>query len=259
MKDPAMTDDPNADLVEMLCAAEPSLDAEWFEGSVKEQHPITLWPNGLQRLLAWANARRDAAVERKNESFQKRVDDWIQYCFGPKIGADRTERNHRFLEEALETVQSGGCTASEAHQLVDYVYGRPIGEMDQEVGGVMVTLAALCNAHGVDLDAAAERELARVWVKSEKIRAKQAAKPKHSPLPERVTQDPRDAEIARLRSALEAAQTHIADLRERDYDSFTVEGDPDTMSDDEATIVQEHDDVLSIIAAALSGTEARNA
>src|SRR6185312_2284310 len=62
---PAMTDDPSADLVEMLCAAEPSLDAEWFEGSVKEQHPITLWPNGLQRLLAWANARRDAAVEAK--------------------------------------------------------------------------------------------------------------------------------------------------------------------------------------------------
>src|SRR6185437_3302550 len=62
---PSSPSDPNADLVEMLCAAEPSLDAEWFEGSVKEQHPITLWPNGLQRILAWANARRDAAVEAK--------------------------------------------------------------------------------------------------------------------------------------------------------------------------------------------------
>src|SRR6185312_687271 len=59
---PSLPSDTNIDLVEMLCAAEPSLDAEWFEGSVKEQHPITLWPNGLQRLLAWANARRDAAV-----------------------------------------------------------------------------------------------------------------------------------------------------------------------------------------------------
>src|SRR6185312_17470516 len=62
---PSLPSDTNIDLVEMLCAAEPSLDAEWFEGSVKEQHPITLWPNGLQRLLAWANARRDAAVEAK--------------------------------------------------------------------------------------------------------------------------------------------------------------------------------------------------
>lgn len=116
-------------------------------------------------------------------SFQARVDDWIQCCFGPAIGADRVERNHRFIEEALELVQSGGCTASEAHQLVDYVFGRPVGEMTQEIGGVMNTLAALCNAHDIDLDEAAETELRRVWAKSDEIRAKQAAKPKHSPLP----------------------------------------------------------------------------
>lgn len=116
-------------------------------------------------------------------SFQVRVDDWIQHCFGPAIGADRVERNHRFIEEALELVQAGGCTASEAHQLVDYVFGRPVGEMTQEVGGVMNTLAAFCNTYGVDLDEAAETELRRVWAKSDQIRAKQAAKPKHSPLP----------------------------------------------------------------------------
>lgn len=115
--------------------------------------------------------------------YQSRVDAWIQACFGPVIGADKTERNHRFLEEAMELVQAGGCTASEAHQLVDYVFGRDVGEMGQEVGGVMNTLAALCTAHGVDLDAEAEKELARVWTKVAAIRAKQAAKPKHSPLP----------------------------------------------------------------------------
>lgn len=76
-----------------------------------------------------------------------------------------------------------GCTASEAHQLVDYVYGRPVGERAQEVGGVMVTLAALCLAQGLAMHAAGETELARIWTKVEAIRAKQAAKPKHSPLP----------------------------------------------------------------------------
>jgi NTP pyrophosphatase (non-canonical NTP hydrolase) len=115
--------------------------------------------------------------------FQDRVDAWIQHCFGPAIGADKVERNHRFIEEALELVQAGGCTASEAHQLVDYVFGRPVGEMGQEVGGVMNTLAALCTAHGIDLDHEAEKELQRVWQKLDQIRAKQAAKPKHSPLP----------------------------------------------------------------------------
>jgi hypothetical protein len=48
----------------------------------------------------------------------------------------------------------------------------------------MVTLAALCLAHGLDMHDAAETELARIWTKVEAIRAKQAAKPKHSPLPE---------------------------------------------------------------------------
>lgn len=117
-------------------------------------------------------------------SFQSRVYPWLIACFGEEISNDRMERNHRFLEESLELVQSTGCTQSEAHQLVDYVYGRPTGEPYQEVGGVMVTLAALCLANGLDMHANGEIELERIWTKVEKIRAKQAAKPKHSPLPE---------------------------------------------------------------------------
>lgn len=119
-----------------------------------------------------------------SESFQIRVKRWLLACFGIEIASDKIERNHRFLEEALELVQSGSCTRSEAHQLVDYVYDRPIGEMKQEVGGVMNTLAAFCCAYDIDLNAAAEAELVRVWTKVEQIRAKQVAKPKHSPLAE---------------------------------------------------------------------------
>lgn len=117
-------------------------------------------------------------------AFQERVWRWLEACFGSTISSDKPERNHRFLEEALELVQATGCTASEAHQLVDYVFGRPVGEPHQELGGVMVTLSALAQAHGLDVEIAAEDELARVWGKIEQIRAKQAAKPKHSPLPQ---------------------------------------------------------------------------
>ena len=117
-------------------------------------------------------------------TFQQRVQPWMMACFGAEISADRKERNHRFLEEAVELVQSCGCTQSEAHQLVDYVFGRPVGEPAQEVGGVMVTLAALCLANDLDMHQAGETELARIWTKVEAIRAKQAAKPKHSPLPQ---------------------------------------------------------------------------
>ncbi|WP_240478618.1 DUF4406 domain-containing protein [Pseudomonas cremoricolorata] len=115
--------------------------------------------------------------------FQSRVQPWLMECFGEMIAGDREERNHRFLEEALELVQALGATADEAHQLVDYVFGRAVGEPAQEVGGVMVTLAALCLANGLDMHQLAETELARIWTKVEQIRAKQTSKPQFGPLP----------------------------------------------------------------------------
>lgn len=123
------------------------------------------------------------AVTNDAWCFQSRVSRWMQATFGPKISADTTERNHRFLEEGLELVQACGCTASEAHQLVDYVFGRPVGDKPQEIGGVMVTLAALCEAQELSMDHCGDIELTRCWSNIKKIRAKQAAKPKHSPLP----------------------------------------------------------------------------
>lgn len=117
-------------------------------------------------------------------TFQERVDRWLVACFGNQIARDPIERNHRFLEEALELAQSCDCTKEEVLQLVDYVYGRDKGEIRQEVGGVMNTLAALCLSRDIDMIEAGHIELDRCWTKVEKIRAKQAAKPKFSPLPQ---------------------------------------------------------------------------
>jgi hypothetical protein len=134
---------------------------------------------------------------------QHRVQPWMMECFGPTISADKQERNHRFLEEALELVQACGATQSEAHELVDYVYGRPVGEPSQEVGGVMITLAALCLANDLNMHQAGEVELARIWTKVEQIRAKQAAKPKHSPLPAAPAQEQwTDEQIVSLLASL---------------------------------------------------------
>lgn len=116
--------------------------------------------------------------------YQIRVRRWMLATFGKVIMMDKQERNHRFLEESLELVQACGCTESEAHQLVDYVFNRPVGEVNQEVGGVVVTLNALCIAQDIDCLKAGETELQRCWENLEKIRDKQASKPKHSPLPQ---------------------------------------------------------------------------
>lgn len=131
-------------------------------------------------------------------TYQNRVDAWMQACFGPEISADVVERCHRFLEEALELVQACGGTTEDAHKLVDYVFNRPVGEVNQEVSGVSVTLAALCNTMRVDITDAAEKELARIWTKVEAIRKKQATKPKGSPLPQAQYTSPAPSEAYRL-------------------------------------------------------------
>lgn len=117
--------------------------------------------------------------------FQARISVWMQQCFGPVISADKLERNDRFLEEALELTQASGYDEERAHALVDYVFGRPQGDINQEVGGVMVTLAAHCLAHGVEMDLAGEDEYQRISTPEtiEKIRTKQAGKPTGSALP----------------------------------------------------------------------------
>ena len=117
------------------------------------------------------------------ESFQDCVNKWMFECFGEDIPKDTIERNYRFLEEALELVQACGCTKNAAHQLVNYVFNRPIGDKAQEVGGVLVTLAALGSAQSIDIQGAGENELIRIWDNVNQIREKQRNKPLRSPLP----------------------------------------------------------------------------
>lgn len=116
--------------------------------------------------------------------FQLRVREWVSACFPTRSQLDREERTHRFLEEALELAQAHGCTKADALALVEYVFARPDGEPLQETGAVLVTLAALSNTVGIDMNEAGERELERNWSRIDKIREKQASKPQGSALPQ---------------------------------------------------------------------------
>lgn len=115
---------------------------------------------------------------RISDSFQYRVGQWADVCFTASVALDKAERNHRFLEESLELVQSLDCSREDAHALVDYVYDRLVGEPRQEVGGVMITLAALCRANGLDMETAGETELDRIWSKISVIRRTNKTKPR---------------------------------------------------------------------------------
>jgi hypothetical protein len=121
----------------------------------------------------------------REQAFQQRVEPWFRECFPPAVCNDRLERGDRLLEEVLELLQSGDYPPERVAALVAYTWGRPKGEPVQEVGGVMVTLAAYCIAHDLDMADAGEIELSRINQPHiiKKIRAKQAAKPTGSALP----------------------------------------------------------------------------
>jgi NTP pyrophosphatase (non-canonical NTP hydrolase) len=109
--------------------------------------------------------------------------EWANTCFGPDIVNNLEERNYRFLEEALELVQSLHCSKEDAHKLVDYVYNKPVGDPEQETGGVLVSLALLCYINNIDLNEAFHHALIDNYDRIEKIRLKQSQKPAIGPLP----------------------------------------------------------------------------
>ena len=164
--------------------------------------------NNLDRAIYLAESHIDTP------SFDAKTCEWLVECFGPEIAMDIIERNHRFLEESLELVQACGCSRSEAHQLVDYVFGRAVGNKNQEVGGVMITLRALCFAQCIDAEEQGYIELERISDPDTMaaIRTKQANKPKMSPLPERpISQALADIKAERIRQIDKEGFTPVHD------------------------------------------------
>lgn len=148
------------------------------------QHTIKDHFGGWTALREFIEWRR--AQDNPPQSFQARVRTWAIACFGEVIPDDIQERTYRFTEEALELAQACGCSKEDVLKLVEYVFNRPVGERTEEAGAAKLTLAALCSAIQLDLDEVGDAELKRVWGKASVIRAKQAAKPKDSPLPQHV-------------------------------------------------------------------------
>lgn len=95
--------------------------------------------------------------------FQLDATTWAASTFeGRPSWSSRRERMMRFLEEAIELAQAVGLEQADADALVRYVYGRPVGELRQEIGGTMVSFAVLAEVLLEDIGAAATEELRRV-------------------------------------------------------------------------------------------------
>ena len=101
----------------------------------------------------------------------------VRSTWGDKSMDDPHERGMRVAEEALETLQVLKGTRAEAHALVDMVFDKPLGEIDNEIGGVLFTLMTLCANLGKRFDTLYAKEIARFKSKDPKFfRAKQKIK-----------------------------------------------------------------------------------
>ena len=113
-----------------------------------------------------------------NMGFQDKVMWWCNGTFRPEVWEDKQERARRFCEESLELCQAAGMSKEEVQKHIEWVFNRPVGELPQEVGGTMVTLAALCGVAGIDMEAAAKEEYERINIPEvrNRISAKQATR-----------------------------------------------------------------------------------
>lgn len=121
---------------------------------------------------------KDASGPTLTARYQVAVADQIDRLWGTTARHNIKERAQRFLEEAVELVQSCGLGAQDIPPIVQWVYNRETGPVDREVGGTMVTLAALCARIAVNLPEAAVMELNRLMDKSpEEMRKRHNNKP----------------------------------------------------------------------------------
>ena len=93
---------------------------------------------------------------------ESRIVRWITSSFGWELFRNRHERGRRFLEEVVELNQAMGVSHEDALRIVNHVYSRPVGQIDQEMGGVGITLLGLCGSLDLDFQELTKRELDRV-------------------------------------------------------------------------------------------------
>lgn len=90
---------------------------------------------------------------------------WAERSFGKEHVGNYAIRALRTLEESAELAQALGVPPETALKCIETVYSRPPGDIDQEIGGVLLTTVILCESRGVEPDAILETELARVLAK----------------------------------------------------------------------------------------------
>ena len=119
----------------------------------------------LQNLQQLHERCAGESCREQRDHRQLSVQIWVRDTFGERTAVSVDLRAARFIEEAIEAVQSAGLPLAELERVARFVYAKPAGELRQELGGVGLTLLAFAAAAGVSADDAESAEFARVLAK----------------------------------------------------------------------------------------------
>ena len=72
----------------------------------------------------------------------ERIGQWIVKTFGLSNLTHRGERAMRIVEEAIEVAQAEGLPSTVVEAIVARVYSRPVGTRENEIAGLLLTVAA---------------------------------------------------------------------------------------------------------------------
>ncbi len=120
---------------------------------------------------------RDVQVAHNNRAArQQAVVDWGLRVFGDDA-PDRRNLALRFLEEAMELVQTQGLSPHDVGVVAARVFNRPVGDIKNEIGGVQVALYCHAGELGLDVDSCEATEVVRIHtIPAERFQAKQIEK-----------------------------------------------------------------------------------
>lgn len=144
---------------EIIADGEKTEDAAWFVDNCNDL--LQGWKDALDEV----ERLRGAPVASPRDLQQARIASFVRSAFGDEQATSLAQRALRLLEEAIEAFQSVNGDPEQAHELVDYVFGRPPGVLHQELGGVSVCVLALAAAAGLSAAEEENREVNRVLAK----------------------------------------------------------------------------------------------
>lgn len=101
---------------------------------------------------------------------------WLIEALGMETLMDRKARAMRVLEEAVELAQAAGITVEKVQEQVSWTFGRPAGEYDQEIAGVINSALLAAEGYGQDGLWLGAKELRRAWRNIDIIRHKNLTK-----------------------------------------------------------------------------------